>query len=722
MTRAKGSSLLFLVIASFSFGAAVHAQSAPTSLRPGQPIERTIAQGETHAFGVRLEQNQFLQVVVDQRGIDVVVRVFAPDGKRLGEFDSPNGANGPEGVSLVAHDTGLYRIEVAPLGQDQRTASGRYEIRILDLRQATKEELESANGREAAQNKGIALLVKVAEMLPQIRLPETRIRAQIQSAGLLRRFDEKSAKRLVDEAIAGVNEYLASLATDDPNYYQNYQTATQLRFAVTQSLASDDPELALSFLRSTRTLVDPNAAPGAQETQELQLELSLAGQIAAKDPKRALEIARESLKNGYSYNLIASLGQLQRADPESAAKLAGDLAAKLQGENLLKNQTATGLLLNLLQAARPSAPSGQANLADLPAKPPLLAESQYQEIFNKALSAALAYTPAASANYYTPERDVARNILSNLQSLGPELERYAPGKAAAVQKVLTDLNTPPDPRGRLMQQFQQTINSGSVGDALEAASKGPEEIREQLYQQIATKAAAAGDLGLAKQIVSEHLTSPFQRQQALQNLDQQAVYRAINSGKLAEALEVINRLRMPKERAMMLIQVINQVGAAQKRATVLSLLEQARGLVGDESGRAEDQEQMNLLFMIAQAYVALEPKHSFEIIEPIVDQFNEMGAAAVVLNGFGQQYLQNGELLLQNGNILAAMAGQMNSTLGALAASDFDRAKAVADRLQRTEVRLAAYLAIAQQTIMPQQAIMPQVINGPRPVIFNRRY
>jgi hypothetical protein len=97
--------------------------------------------------------------------------------------------------------------------------------------------------------------------------------------------------------------------------------------------------------------------------------------------------------------------------------------------------------------------------------------------------------------------------------------------------------------------------------------------------------------------------------------------------------------------------------------------------------------------------VRVEPKRSAEIIEPLADQFNEMSVAALPLNGFGQTYYRDGELLLQNGNSLSNVANQLIQTLGALAMTDFDRARALADRLGRPEVRISAYLVMARQTM-----------------------
>src|SRR5262245_3710740 len=60
------------------------------------PVSAELTGGESHAYRVILTAEQYAYVVVDQRGIDVAVKVVDPDGRQLTEVDSPNGKEGPE--------------------------------------------------------------------------------------------------------------------------------------------------------------------------------------------------------------------------------------------------------------------------------------------------------------------------------------------------------------------------------------------------------------------------------------------------------------------------------------------------------------------------------------------------------------------------------------------------------------------------------------------------
>jgi hypothetical protein len=681
----------------------IAAQTQTTPLQLGIPIERTIGRGQSQSFSISLDQDQFLQLVVEQRGIDIVVRVVSPAGKQIGEFDSPNGTDGPENVSLISATAGVYRIEVAPLGEGEDVGPGRFEIRILELRAASAQELQSDKNQESIKSKGVALLTEIAGSLEQIRSPHTRVRAQMQAAQLLWATDEKIATKLIAAAIEGVKEYLAQASDGDEDFYQTYAQAMQLRYEVLQILGPHDPEMALAFLRSTNTLTSPD--PGQkinQRTQELQFEVMLANQILAKDPKRALQIAEDTLKRGFSYGLLETINKLRTTDPEAAAKLTRQIVAKLQSEKFLRNQDATNLALNLLRVAQLPARRGRTSPAKTETS--LLSEQEYRDLFEKTLAEGLSYSPSAVS--YSPERETAQNILNTLKSMTTEMPGISPASLEAVEKKLSEFNTGINSQNAVWQKYRSTINSGSVEAGLEAVAQSPPEIREQLYQQLAQKAIGAGDFDRARQILKDHISNPSQLQQVLSNLDQHAIQVQASKGRIEEALRIVSTLRTARERALILAQIVNQIGPGQKRETALSQLEQVRSMLVP-AARVENQEQMSALLELARAFSRYDSKRAFEIVEPILDQFNEMSAAAQALDGFGQQYYEDGELIMQNGNSVANAATQLTAALGTLALVNFDRAKAGAERIERPEVRINAYLAIAQQAISSTEKRMP---------------
>jgi CHAT domain-containing protein len=150
------SAIFLLLIIVLRLAASAHAQQINVAkpetianppevrkLEAGKPIEREMKGGESHTYQIALATGQYLDVAVEQKGIDVVVRVIAPDGKQLMEVDSPNGTEGREPVQFIAAASADYQLVIASL---EKTAPlGRYEIRVLDLRVAT------ANDRAALE-------------------------------------------------------------------------------------------------------------------------------------------------------------------------------------------------------------------------------------------------------------------------------------------------------------------------------------------------------------------------------------------------------------------------------------------------------------------------------------------------------------------------------------------------------------------------------------------
>jgi len=105
-------------------------------LTAGQPVVREMRGGEQHTYHVKLSAGQYARIVVDQKGIDVVLVLLGADGKPLFEVDNNlSGTRGMEVLSLLAEVSGDYVLNVGSLEKD--ASAGRYEIRLEDLRNAT---------------------------------------------------------------------------------------------------------------------------------------------------------------------------------------------------------------------------------------------------------------------------------------------------------------------------------------------------------------------------------------------------------------------------------------------------------------------------------------------------------------------------------------------------------------------------------------------------------
>jgi len=107
-----------------------------TTLELGKPLEREIAGSQKHSYQIALARGAYAGAIVEQRGVDVVVKSFGIDGKLLAEFDSENRPNGLERAELVASAAGMYRFAVEV--RYKLPHGGRYEIRLAEARAATE--------------------------------------------------------------------------------------------------------------------------------------------------------------------------------------------------------------------------------------------------------------------------------------------------------------------------------------------------------------------------------------------------------------------------------------------------------------------------------------------------------------------------------------------------------------------------------------------------------
>lgn len=121
---------------------AVSVSAAAQTLQTGKTFEREIGGAEKHSYDVQLKKDEAYNLVVEQRGVDVMLRVYSPDGSLAGDIDTPNGTKGDESLLFVAPSSGKYRVEISPLETD--APKGKYFVKIAATRPATKAERDAA--------------------------------------------------------------------------------------------------------------------------------------------------------------------------------------------------------------------------------------------------------------------------------------------------------------------------------------------------------------------------------------------------------------------------------------------------------------------------------------------------------------------------------------------------------------------------------------------------
>ena len=118
-----------------TFAAAASEGETAGTLCLNRGIERRLAGNQTHTYQIALKPGQFVHVVVNQKGIDIVLTPIDPNGRRLVEIDRWSDMWGPESVSWIAESSGVYELEIRAARKE--APWGTYEAKIAELREPT---------------------------------------------------------------------------------------------------------------------------------------------------------------------------------------------------------------------------------------------------------------------------------------------------------------------------------------------------------------------------------------------------------------------------------------------------------------------------------------------------------------------------------------------------------------------------------------------------------
>jgi CHAT domain-containing protein/uncharacterized protein HemY len=272
-------------------------------------IRRELKGGETHSFRIALASGQFLNAVVQQQDIDVVVAVFGPDGKQLTESDSPNDRWGPEPVLIVAATPGEYRVDVR--SPNSKAPAGYYQIQIVALREATQTDKDHAAA--------------------QLAFDEARKLRSQQTAASRRAAIEKyeQALRLFQSAGDSYRRALTSLSIGITCYPLN------------------EYRKALGYFNQTLTLAVAIGDRRLEAVTETWLGglLDILGDVvkALDHHKRALELAREGNWSAIQANALNNIGHIynEAADWQKALEYFGQALPVFRALGAKQNEAKT---------------------------------------------------------------------------------------------------------------------------------------------------------------------------------------------------------------------------------------------------------------------------------------------------------------------------------------------------------------------------------------------
>lgn len=540
--------------------------------------------------------------------------------------------------------------------------------------------------RQELEKKSVAMLGEIATEADALKLVVNRISVFAAVGVLYWKYDEKQARNLINIAAREIVNAQNADEVEGDAYQFNWQIQEARRQLVT-ALAPHDAEFALQIFRQTRSpeiaalmqsgkMLFPNGNDYSRVHNEIQTEQSLANEIARQDPKRALKLAREILEKGVSYALLDLIERIKDKEPEEAARLADDVLRKLADADFSTNYNERNLAVNFVSRLTQIEESNGAEKSKF-----VVSESSLRALAEK-LAAFFLRDPQVESFYY------------QIPTFIPIIEKYSPARANQLRQREAEIKqkqAQTNPYERLNQ-----INQNADAETLinEAQNATP-EMKSQYYSYAVNKLIGSDNTERARVLINS-IPDRRQREYALQNLNSNLFYKAVNSGNLAEARRLAALAPNKNQQISFYVQIFNYAMQKQDEKLARQILDEAASLL---KANPENNQEMGALFQLANAYASIAPETALMLIEPTITKSNELLNASILLHRFSSNEAeQPDEIAMQFfHNALSQYGFYFNQNdFFKLATANFERTKGLGDGFQRPEARIFTRLMIIQ--------------------------
>lgn len=543
---------------------------------------------------------------------------------------------------------------------------------LLLLSPITHAQETTANAKPAdtaRREQAVKLLQSLATQIGSLQSPENRARIGANIAESLWKHDENRARALFISIEDDIKLGLQNRNDGEPADRLTVSVFLKLRADTVQRIAKYDPELALDFLNATEPEPQVRDLTRMSTDAQRNVEVELAKKIARTNPDVALKLGRQALARGFSEDLLSLLRRLHRRHREQGVTLYKETVQKLRKVDLVNDDQALWFARQLVVSLTP----------------PVADESSFRELIDTLLTKAL-----ANGCDKKPADDYSL-FCQQITALAPVMEKVDPIRGRKLKHFEQDYD---DTAERAFSELSELDEDGTVEEILQLAEKYP-RLDFTVYSRAMAKAYESGDTERATKIANSFPGDSAKREMLVDQLNRNMKAFEITEQQLAEALSVVEQIKVVHNRINFLIQIADQIGPKNKKM-ILKLLDQAAGLV--DSVKAPD-EKAEALFSLAISYCKEGSDRGLDIVESQIPKLNELIDAAVKLDGFDTRYVRDGEWNMSANGRVGSLLTALSEHAGDFALCDFDRAVSLAAQFERSEIRMMAQVKLAQSIL-----------------------
>lgn len=550
-----------------------------------------------------------------------------------------------------------------------------------DLKEKAQKEEER---KQLLQRKTYALVDEIAGETSSLKLPENRLFLLAEAADLMWSKDQKRARSIFLDAFNNLT--LLSIPSENKDEKKRRQELLLVNFSLRSELllkiARRDPQFALDLLRSA-----PPIPPEISKERYFlpDLEEMITVEAASRDPQLALKHAREVLGRKLTHEVVNLLFRLNHMDSELGAKFAGEIMDKLQTRDLSSDPIASFIAPELLIASRPSKDSaalgGRGGLK--------LTREQRRQLVDMIATAVLGLSGNGTLLYKVPD-------------IMLEIEEFAPERAAMLQRKAAAFSESLNKEQKGWRQFNSLVRNSTPEEILAASQRTENNDQRRMLQQEAVVIAVMRNRADSlRNYLDNDLKDEGLRRELIDAIDAEQINASVNKGDTETLRKLLARARLKEQRARSMAELAILLEQKGDHEEALKLLDEAQDLIKYDFS---SDTQTNALLALVSAYALVEPARAFAIIEAAIDRANDQITKLLLVDKIMKTgVVKSGEITLRNTGIFSEFVMlRYGKALAALANFDFDRTKAIADRLSRNELLLYARKILAQGLLQQQ--------------------